>query len=177
MKRILCLILITLTLLSGCSFGREQLKEPVTFYYLRQYDTQETYDSFFSEGAIGEELREASGHRDDLQYLLALYMQGPNDRQLLRPFPVGSKILTSSMEDGNLVIVMNTVSSRFSEIDVTVSCACIAKTCMELVDADTVTVESYSPDGNVLFSRTFTTDNLILEDTHTLPVESSEAAE
>ena len=54
MKRILCLILITLILLSGCSFGREQLKEPVTFYYLRQYDTQESYDSFFSEGAIGE---------------------------------------------------------------------------------------------------------------------------
>ena len=173
MKRLISLLLLVSALLSGCSFSREQMKEPVTFYYLRNYSATDN-DQFFFEGAIGSEIREAAGHRDDLSYLLALYLQGPNDSQLKRPFPVGSKILETTLEDGNLLIVMNSVSSRFREMDVTVSCACIAKTCMGLADVDTVTVESYSPDGRVLFSRTFTRDNLVLEDTQTLPPESSE---
>ncbi len=174
MKRVLCLILMASLLLCGCSFGREQMKEPVTFYYPRNYGVPENHDPFFFEGAIGSEIREAAGHRNDLQYLLALYLQGPNDDQLKRPFPIGSKILEISVEDGNLLIVMNSVSSRFREMDVTVSCACMAKTCLVLADVDTVTVESYGPDNRVLFSRTFTKDNLILEDTHALPTESSE---
>ena len=174
MKRVLCYILLASMLLSGCSLGREQMHEPVTFYYLRSYSAAENNDPFFFEGAIGSEVREAAGHRNDLPYLLALYLQGPNDSQLKRPFPVGSKILETTLEDGTLLIVMNSVSSRFREMDVTVSCACIAKTCLGLTDADTVTVESYGPDGHVLFSRTFTHDNLILEDSRALPTESSE---
>jgi len=167
-------MLIAAMVLSGCAFGRERLKEPVTFYYLRQHSQQEAYDLFFSEGAIGSELREASGHRKELAYLLALYMQGPKDSQLQLPFPIGSKIVQTHMEDGKLTIVMNSISSRFNEMDVTVSCACLAKTCMVLVDVDSVTVESHTADSRVLFSRTFTKDNLILEDSYSLPVESSE---
>ena len=173
MKRLIALLLLALTLFSGCSFSREQMQEPVTFYYLRNYGVADN-DQFFFEGAIGSEVREAAGHRDDLSYLLALYLQGPHDSQLKRPFPVGSKILKTTLEDGTLLIVMNSVSSRFREMDVTISCACIARTCLGLVDANTVTVESHGPDGRILFSRTFTIDNLILEDTQALPAESSE---
>ena len=177
MKRILCLMLIAVMALSGCAFGREQMQEPVTFYYLRQYNTQETVDPVFFEGAIGSEVWEAAGHRDDLRYLLSLYMQGPSGTQLQRPFPVGSKILDVTTEGSVLTIVMNAVSSRFNEMDVTVSCACIAKTCMALADVDTVTVMAYGPNNSVLFTRTFTKDNLILEDTLELPTESTEATE
>ena len=177
MKRIVCLMLIAIMLLPGCAFGGEQTKEPVTFYYLRQYNTQDNVDTFFFDGAMGSEIWEAAGHRDDLRYLLALYMQGPSSPQLQRPFPVGSKILDISTEERELRIVMNPVSSRFNELDVTVSCACIAKTCMGLVDVDSVTVMAYGPNGTLLFSRTFTKDNLILDDTLELPTEPSKSAE
>lgn len=174
MKRLICLLLTAVTLLSGCALGQERLKEPVTFYYLRQHGTQEENDLFFFEGAIGAEVREVSGHRDDLNYLLALYMQGPKDSNLQFPFPVGSKIVETRMEGSRLTIVMNAISSRFNEMDVTISCACIAKTCMGLADVTAVTVESHGPDDRVLFSRTFTNENLILEDTATLPPETAD---
>lgn len=174
MKRILSLLLITALLLSGCALSSSQANEPVLFYYLRQHNQQEDYDLFFSEGAIGAEEREISGHRDDLNYLLALYMQGPKNSTLLFPFPVGSKIVETRMEGSRLTIVMNAISSRFNEMDVTISCACIAKTCMELADVTAVTVESHGPDDRVLFSRTFTNENLILEDTATLPPETAD---
>ena len=177
MKRMICLILIAAMSLTGCAFGRNRMKEPVTFYYLQQREDQESTDRFFFDGAIGSEVREAAGHRDDLNYLLTLYMQGPTDDQLRFPFPIGSKIMEIRTEDGNLTIVMNAISSRFNEMNVTISCACIAKTCMELADVESVTVVSYSLDNRVLFSRTFTNDNLILEDTYTLPSESPEETE
>lgn len=177
MKRLLCVILLLTLVLSGCSLGLEQTKEPVIFYYMRQHTGEDAYDAFFSEGVIGQEIREASGHRSDLQYLLALYMQGPNDPDLQFPFPVGSKVMETRIEDGKLIIVMNAISSRFDELDVTVSCACIAKTCMELVDVEEVTVMSCAPGNQILFTRTFTPDNLILADTHTLPAEPAEETE
>lgn len=176
MKRILCLVLIAIMVLSGCAFAREQMKEPVTFYYLRQHSQQEVYDLFFFEGAIGSELREASGHRHDLQYLLALYMQGPKDGQLLPPFPAGSKILESRLENRDLTIIMNSIPSQANEIEITISYACIAKTCMGLLELDSVTVESHTADGQVLSSRTFTNDNLVLEDNESPPTDSSEEA-
>ena len=174
MKRCISLLLTAILLLSGCAANVNQGKEPVTFYYLRQHAQEEDYELFFSEGAIGAEKREVAGHRDDLNYLLALYMQGPTDSDLQFPFPVGSKIMDIHRNGDSVTIVMNTISSRFNEMDVTVSCACIAKTCMELTDAAEVTVEAYAPDNRVLFSRTFTNENLILEDTYTLPPESTE---
>lgn len=177
MKRILTFLLLTALLLSGCASGQDRSNEPVTFYYLRQYDGQDGYGLFFSDGAIGAEERDISGHRNDLNYLLTLYMQGPTDSNLQFPFPVGSKILETRLEAGKLTVVMNPISSRFNEMDVTVSCACIAKTCMGLADVTEVTVEAYSPNGSVLFSRTFTDENLILEDTGSLPSEPTEYSE
>ena len=174
MKRILCMTMAAVLLLSGCAFSRNQSIDPVSFYYLRQHTSADDYDLFFSDGAIGAEEREISGRRDDLDYLLALYMQGPKETGLQFPFPVGSKILKTHMEDKKLTIIMNAISSRFNEMDVTISCACIAKTCMELVNVAEVTVEAHAPDNRVLFTRTFTKDNLILEDTYTLPPESTE---
>ena len=174
MKRFFSLLLIFILLLSGCAFNANQEKEPVSFYYLRQHAQDEDYDLFFSSGAIGAEERDISGHRDDLNYLLTLYMQGPMDSKLAFPFPLGSKVLDIRTDGNSVTIVMNAISSRFNEMDVTVSCACIAKTCMELVDAAVVTVESHAPNDRVLFSRTFTNENLILEDTCTLPPESTE---
>ena len=174
MKRILILFLTAALLLSGCALSRSQMKQTATFYYLRPHAQEEDYVLFFSDGAVGSEDRDISGHGDDLDYVLALYMQGPKDSDLQFPFPVGSKILETRLENGKLTVVMNAISSRFNEMDVTVSCACIAKTCMGLAELTEVTVESYAPDGRVLFSRTYTNDTLILEDTHTLPPESTE---
>ncbi len=164
MKRLTLSILILSLLISGCAFGGDGLKEPVTFYYLRDHSTPEGYDAFFTEGAIGSENREAAGHRQDLTYLLKLYLQGPLDSDLKSPFPVASKITDIQQKDRTLTVTMNAVPSRYNDMDLTISCACLARTCMGLVDVDTVTIQAFTTDGKTLFTRSFTHDDLIAED-------------
>lgn len=173
MKRVMSLILILALCLSGCAFGQERLKESVTFYYLRQHSETDDYEVFFTEGAIGTETREASGHRDDLNYLLAMYLQGPMDSGLESPFPNGSKVMDIQSENGVLTVTLNTIASRLNDMELTIACACLAKTCMALTDAETVTVETFGPDGSILFSRSFSDENLILDDLYTQSAETT----
>ena len=92
MKRLLCILLILALSLPGCAFKKNRMQEPVTFYYLHKHETEDHYDTFFASGAIGSELREAANHRDNLPYLLALYLLGPTSAELDLPFPTGTKL-------------------------------------------------------------------------------------
>ena len=57
MKRLICLLVASCILLSGCSGIGEWIKEPVTFYYVRE-DYQKDMEQ-----VIVSEVLEASGHR------------------------------------------------------------------------------------------------------------------
>lgn len=174
MKRFLSILLIAVLCLSGCAIGQEQFKDPVTFYYLRDYSDLDNRDTFFSEGAIGSEFREASGHRNDLNYLLSIYLQGPLDENLRSPFPIGCRPIDIRQDDGTLYLVLSPVVTELSEMELTVACACLAKTCMELVPVDTVQIEASTLDGSVTVSRIFAADSLILADNFTQTTESTE---
>ena len=163
MKRVIALLLVVM-LLAGCSGPGTRMKEPVTFYYLRTHADSNVYDDFFSEGIIGSEIREASDHRENLRYLLTVYFRGPLAPELTSPFPMGCRILEIQQEDGKLTILLNPILAENSELDITIACACLAKTCMELTDVDTVQIESRNLEDKLLFSRTFTQDNLFLND-------------
>lgn len=167
MKRFLILLVSLSVLLSGCALGLNNIKEPVTFYYPRPHDHQEDYDDFFLNGTMGSELREASGHRQDPKYLLSMYLQGPLSEDLTAPFPQGSKAVDILREDGSLTVTLNAAASYLNDMELTVSCACLATTCMELVDADTVTVQAIGIDKQILFTRSFTESSLLLEDFET----------
>ena len=172
MKRTVCLILVLLLCLSGCSVSRSRQKDTVTFYYVRTYSGSGTYDAYFDEGVIGSETREASGHWQDLSYLLAMYLQGPLDPELESPFPIGCKVTQIHQEDGNLTLAISRMITVKNDMDLTLACACLAKTCLELEGVDTVQIESHGLDGKLLFTRTFTRDNLLLEDAQ--PIETTE---
>lgn len=173
MKRIIALLLMAL-ILTGCAFSGTKMKEPVSFYYLRSHSNDNSYDAFFSEGIIGSEEREASGHLDNLNYLLTIYFRGPLDPELTSPFPLGCRVLETQQENGCLTLLLNPILAENSDLDITIACACLAKTCMDLTDADTVQIESRDLENKLLFSRTFTSDNWFLCDDNTTPVENTE---
>lgn len=164
MKRFILVTVILSLLFSGCAFGGDGLKEPVTFYYLRDHSDPEDYDAFFTEGAIGFEEREASGHRQDLNYLLKLYLRGPLNGDLESPFPVGSRITDIQLEDRTLTVTMNFIPSQYNDMELTISCGCLAKTCMGLADVDTVTVQAFNQEGKPFFVRSFTQSDLVPEE-------------
>ena len=173
MKRVIALLLAVL-MLAGCTSSGSTISEPVTFYFLRSHTDDTAYDNYFSEGIIGHEEREAAGYRSDLKNLLTFYFRGPLTPELTSPFPMGCRVLEVHQDDSQLTITLNPILAEKSEMDITVACACLAMTCLELTDVDTVQIEATNLDEKILFSRTFTEENLFLSDDYTLPVESTE---
>ena len=147
MKRCVCLLLILCLFLSGCS----GITEPVNFYYVRknyQNDMQQV---------IASEVREAAGHKDDLVYLLALYSMGPVTDDLQSPMPINAVIVPTERSSDGLTLTLSESGQSMTDVDFTLSSACIAMTCMDLLDVLKVTV--------VCGDRTVTIDkdNLLLD--------------
>lgn len=135
MKKFLILALSVILLLPGCSFSRERIKEPVRFYYL-QKDIQ--YRS--EDGVITWEEREASGHRDNLSYLLAIYRMGPVSEELSLPFPAGTAILMMKEVDEEIHLILGNTAEGMSDVEFSLACACLTLTCTELTGIQNVTV-------------------------------------
>lgn len=134
MKRTISLILLMCLFLSGCSISGEWIKEPVTFYYVH-----ESYQKDMQE-VIASEVREASGHRNDLAYLLALYSMGPSTENLKSPLPRNTKIILTECTADRIELNLSENALTITDADFTLASACIALTCMELTDAQQVTI-------------------------------------
>ncbi len=134
MKRLFCHILIVVLFLSGCSIVGERIKEPVTFYYVRK-DYQKDMGN-----VIGSEVREASGHKGDLSYLLALYSIGPSTEELQSPLPRNTKIVQTERTDISITLSLSDGVLTMSDADFTLASTCIAMTCMELTSVQQVTL-------------------------------------
>ena len=150
MKRLTSVFLLFCLCLSGCSMIGERVKEPVTFYYIRE-NYQKEMDQ-----VILAEVREAAGHRDDLLYLLALYSMGPVKEEAIAPFPRNTRIIPVARSEHSMEISLSDGVHTLSEAEFTLASACIAMTCMELTDVQEVTV--ICSDRRISISK----DNLML---------------
>jgi uncharacterized protein YceK len=150
MRRLILFLLVSCLLLSGCSAIGERIKEPVPFYYVRE-DYQESMEQ-----VILSEVREASGHRNDLPYLLALYSMGPTSEGLVSPFPKNTRMTLITCADNSIELSLSDGVLILTDAEFTLAGACIAKTCMELTDVEQVTI--------ICGDRTITIsdDNLLL---------------
>lgn len=153
MKRMVCLLLITALLASVLSGCGETVREPVTFYYL-QKDYMQEMDCL-----IASEEREAAGHRDNLEYLLGFYMMGPVSEELCSPVPRGTVLIKLSQEASRISLELSISASLQTDCDFTLTCACLALTCMNLEPVDEVTITSGSK------SLTLRRDSLLFHDT------------
>lgn len=161
MKRLICLIL-PLLFLTGCSIIGERIKDPVTFYYIHAEYQKDMRP------VISSEIREASGHRDDLPYLLALYSMGPSDEDLKAPFPANTRITPTEHTEAGIVLSISGSLESLTDAQYTLGSACLALTCMELTDSSQITV--ISGDRSVTINK----DNIMaLETGHQRQLEGS----
>lgn len=150
MRHLILFLLVSCQILTGCSVIGERIKEPVPFYYVRE-DYQESMEQ-----VILSEVREASGHRNDLPYLLALYSMGPTSEGLVSPFPKNTRMTLITRADNSIELSLSDGVLILTDAEFTLAGACIAKTCMELTDVEQVTI--------ICGDRTITIsdDNLLL---------------
>lgn len=159
MKQLTAMILLCTLLLSGCG---DTLKEPVTFYYLNS-----NYEEDMSP-AIGSEQREAAGHRDDLMYLLALYLMGPAVEDLRSPLPRGTTLQSIEQHGANIILTLSDMSDSLADARFTMACSCLTLTCLDLTDATNITI--ISGDRSI----TLNANNLLLQDLITTDTEESQ---
>lgn len=162
MRRFLSVVILYCLLLCGCSVLGERIKEPVTFYYLRS-----EYTFFAENGVFVPEEREASGHRDDLGYLLKLYLMGPADDELASPLPRGTRITGVERTDSAITIQLSDNTLGMSDVDFSLAAGCLSLTCFDITQTDSVTVTC--AERSVTMSR----DNLILYDSNSSTMEET----
>ncbi len=162
-KQVICLILVMSILLSGCSFFSARIKDPVVFYYLC-----DSYQEDLCCVIVSEE-REASGHTGDLSYLLALYMMGPTNDEHIMPLPFGTRIRVQST-DGHIVLELYDMPKAISDAELSLASACLTMTCLEISEAEDVTIRC--GERETVMDRS----NLTLYDTtsETTPTEESQ---
>ena len=153
MKRFLVLLLILSLSLTAC--GRDT---GVTYYYVRSADE---YLYGVADGVMVGESREAAGHVDALRYLLILYFHGPVSENLKSPFPSGTRLEEMVQTEEELHIRLSGIVSTMEGTDLTLACACLARTCFGLTEIQTVTISSEAMSA---VSMTFTRDSLLLVD-------------
>ena len=136
---ILCCVLAAVVLIVVCLTPRQDLTGTVTFYYARSEFAYGTPN-----GAIGSELREVGGHENDLNYLLALYLEGPMDKNLRSPLPGTAyvRILDLSQRGDALHIQLSDLSTVMSDSEFTLACACLTKTCLGIHNVQAVQITS-----------------------------------
>ena len=139
MKRIVSILLILALCLCfpACSRKTERIQEPVSFYYLRAELTYGGDDS-----VICPQQAESAGHEKDLVWLLNSYFQMTPAEGLINPFPSGTKLVSVTIEESTANVVVSDVFCLNHDMDLTIACACITMTVMELTDVETVTVRT-----------------------------------
>ena len=139
MKRSICLLLLPILFLGilGCQQDQPKLQAPVQFYYPR---LEPTYGS--SDSLIAPVPTESMSYGGDALALLNLYLSGPQDPAFTSPFPSGCRLLSLSVTDGTAYLQLDPSLAQLTGIDLTLACACLTLTAMELTRSEAVCISA-----------------------------------
>ena len=134
-KSIFLMLLILALLLTGCSHAKPG-DDHFAFYYQAQNMKYDPDDSPF----------QAEYHHQDefstLDEALAAYFIGPDSTELIDPFPAGLTLISYRESNGVLYLVLSDQFARLTGKDLTIACCCIAKTCLGMTEAHTVSISA-----------------------------------
>ena len=149
MKRLFCVILLCLLTFSftACHQDQQKVQVPVNFYYPRQEAAFGSADSL-----IAPQVSEGMGYSEDSLGLLSIYLQGPTDPHFRSPFPTGVKILSMDQVNGLVRVTMSAEFATLTGMDLTLACACLTMTVLDLTDGNSVRI---SVPGNTLNGAEF----------------------
>lgn len=131
---LLCLSLVSA--FGGCGEpSGTQVQSPGNFYY---YRPEPAYGS--ENAVIAPEVHDLAGMRGDMDAILAAYLSGPVGRELESPFPRDTAVLAWTLTDDTFTIQFSGEFALLSGIDLTIACACVTQTILELTPASQVVI-------------------------------------
>ena len=165
MKKALVLLLSLALLLSmlGCSGGPQPAPlQPFDFYYRA---AEPDYRSAY--GAIGVETRDLGASPLSDEELISLYLQGPEDEDLVSPFPPNLRLLGVAGSATTLTVRLSSEYDSLQGVDASLADACIVKTLLGLGNIRRVRIVSVGEDGSELRSVTLDSGDILLSDSQT----------
>ena len=171
-KHLFPLFIAVILLICGCSTS-PNYRTPVRFYYP---NIQPVYND--PDGLISYQFSEGDSLTNE--QILTNYLQGPEDLNFYNPFPQDVRLVSLKEKDLMVTVMLSNAFAELSGIDATLAAVCLAKTSMELMDADTVaiTCESALIDGEqtLIFNKNQilwqdTSIGLVTEATNTTPTQ------
>ena len=168
MKRLTAMILLVFLLLNlaACTQGND-LVCPVSYHYLRAPMADDQIFHGSADSVIAPEIREGDGYQNDLAHQIDIYLHGPLDDNFRSPFPVGTTLKTISVDGDHASVVLSRHFANHNGMELSLACACLTMTVMELTGAESVTisVDGFQLDGKA--SVTMDRSNMILTDSAT----------
>lgn len=162
MKKIcilICCVLI-LHMLGACSAQKEELQEPVNFYYFNKEIAYNT-DS----GVICAEVREGSGFSGNLEEMLDVYLSGPGSNTLYSLIPSDTHLIACEIENNQVHVVFDKEFAQLSGIDLSLACSAILLTVRDYAGAEALVVSAKNAQLNEKDQFKISIDDIVLMDT------------
>ena len=136
MKKLIVFFTAILLLLTGCGSGQ---RDGALFYYCRD---PEQYRYFEQDGVIYSESRDLMNHRNDLRYMISLYLAGPMEEGVVLPFTKATKLISVETRDNVIYIELSGHNKILTDSEFSLACACLTLTCMDYMPCESVTITS-----------------------------------
>lgn len=135
MKKLISLLLSAMMVVTLCACESSYPEQNGKFYYRR---IQPAYGS--ADGIISPEIRTFSIVGSDLSEVMESYFSGPESRGLESPFPRNTRVNNWEIQDNTLALTLNDPFAALSGVDLTVACSCIARTFLDILPIEEVTI-------------------------------------
>lgn len=137
MKKAVTLLLIFATIfaLVGCKQNPKREDNNVVFYFRTAETTFGTNDGIFATESRNVPSR-------DEQSVLKAYLKGPKSENLRSPFPENIALDNYVSGPARTTLVLSEHISQLPDHELTIACACIAKTVFDLTDTRSVEIKS-----------------------------------
>lgn len=158
-----CIALTIVALLlgmAGCKQENDDLLEPVSFYYCNDISSKDDFEHVFV-----PELREGAGYSDNKPALLSLYLKGPENEDLISPFPAGTSVISVQWSNSHVYIVLSDHMAELTGLDLSMACTCLSMTVFDLYACQAVEISAEHKLLDDQKSIVLTADTLILSDT------------
>lgn len=148
MNRVLCYILAIVLLLSmaGCNTTSKDSNKTEKFYYCTNPITYGKETS-----VITPEIREPNNPNGNTMSIINEYLCGPVSDQYSSPFPGDVRVISISKSDRVVKICLSSQFSTLSGMRLTVAAACLSLTIFDLLEAESVIIQT---DGALLNGKT-----------------------
>lgn len=139
MKKWILLLMVLSLLLCGCSVESE-MEKPLKFFY-----PVNNGDYSFGSSYIQPEIREGATLGNGITDVLNAYLKGPVDQvNYSMPFQYNTQVHSIYQNGSILTITLTRGFATYTGMPLTIACACITLTILELTNAQTVRIQAHN---------------------------------